>query len=378
LTGALGDRDSRVAPRTGLPTLLAAVALACAHGRRLVQNLTQAQWEDGLFFRYTREHVHTLVDCFRLPGPYPGLYRPLTTNLFYFVGLRVFGENLAGYHLICLFLAVFNAALLYRIAFRLLRSRWALLAPILFTSRLANAEVVTHICEFQSLFSAFWALLCVDWFMEQRLRWSAVAFLLALASKETAIGIPIILIAHGVLFDRERKHRPYRRHLGPLAVAGLWTAALIAFHDRATGFRYNLSPSNVLGNLAAYLLAFCNLLVWPLDDWVMPASVSTAANWRVSQAGVAVLLAMCLVSFARPGRTRIVAFGFAWFVIATLPAAIFEGRVFMRYGYFGYAGLSIAACAASAVVGEAIRNRRRATGAREGAEGQSAGAKLLG
>jgi hypothetical protein len=86
--------------------------------------------------------------------------------------------------------------------------------------------------------------------------------------------------------------------------------ALLAFHDRATGFRYDLSPSNDLRNLAAYLLAFFNPLVWPLDDWVMPPSVRTTASWRVMQAGIAALLAMCLVSFARvASRGRIVAFG---------------------------------------------------------------------
>jgi hypothetical protein len=261
------------------------------------------------------------------------------------------------------------------------QSRWALLVPILFASRLANVEVVTHSCEFQSLFSVFWALLCVEWFIEQRFRWSVVAFLLALASKETAIVIPVILIAHGLLFDREGKRRPSLRDfrlLGHLAVAGLWTATLLAFHDGATGFRYDLTPSNVLGNLAAYLLAFCNLLVWPLEDWVMPASVSAAANWRVIQVGGAVLMALCLVSFARAGRARIVAFGFAWFVIATLPSAIFAGRLFMRYGYFGYAGLSIAASAACALAGEALRNRLRAGGAPAAAEAQTAGAKLPG
>jgi hypothetical protein len=372
----LGDREGQVVPRTGLAALLATVALACVHGRRLVQNLGQAQWEDGLFFRYTREHVHTLVDCFRLPGPYPGLYRPLTTNLFYLVGLRVFGENVVGYHLICVLLVVLNATLLYQIAFRLLHSRWALLAPMVFASRLANVEVVTHSCEFQTLFSVFWALACLDWFMQRRIRRSVVAFMLALASKETALVMPVILIGYGFLFDREPRDR---RSLGHLAVAGLWMTTLLAFHDRATGFRYDLSPSNVLGNLAAYLLAFFNPLVWPLDDWVMPASVRTAAGWPLMQVGMAALMAVCVVSFTRlASRARPGAFGFAWFVIATLPAAIFEGRLFMRYGYFGYAGLSIAAAAAGALVGEATRNWRRGLSSRAAAEGQSAGAKLEG
>jgi len=376
LTDTLDDREGQAAPRRGLAALLATAALGCVHGRRLVQNLAQAQWEDDLFFRYTREHIHTLVDCFRLPGPYPGLYRPLTTNLFYLIGLRVFGENVVGYHLICILLVVVNAALLYEIAFRLLHSRWALLAPIVFASRLANVEVATHSCEFQTLFSAFWTLACFDWFMQRRPCRSIVAFVLALACKETALVTPVILIVYRFLFDRESRDR---RPLAYLAVAGLWLMTLLAFHNRATGFRYDLSPSNVLSNLAAYLLAFFNLLVWPLDDWVMPPSVRTAAGWPVTQAGMAALIAICMVSFAGlASRARLVAFGFAWFVIATLPAALFEGRLFMRYGYFGYAGLSIAAASVGGLVDEATRNWRRGPGASAAAEGRSAGAKLEG
>jgi hypothetical protein len=105
--------------------------------------------------------------------------------------------------------------------------------------------------------------------------------------------------------------------------------------------------------------------------------VSRVANWRVTQAGIAALLALCLVSFARAARTRIVVFGFAWFVIATLPMAIFEGRLFMRYGYFGYAGLSIAACGAVALIDEAIRNRRRVIGSERLLDGHPPGRSAL-
>jgi len=38
---------------------------------------------------------------------------------------------------------------------------------------------------------------------------------------------------------------------------------------------------------------------------------------------------------------RLVAFGFAWFLIATLPFTIFEDRLFMRYSYLGHAGLAL-------------------------------------
>jgi hypothetical protein len=65
-------------------------------------------------------------------------------------------------------------------------------------------------------------------------------------------------------------------------------------------------------------------------------------------AGLALLTAALMIAArGRPdlvGRTgRVAAFGLAWFFAATAPFAILADRLFIRYSYFGHAGLAIAA-----------------------------------
>ncbi len=332
------------------------LALAWAHGARIVANLGAVQWEDRIFFTYTRQHVHSLVDCFARRGPYPGLYRPLTTNLFYFLGLHVLGERLLAYHLILIVVVVANAALLHRIAHRLIPSRWALLAPILWVSRLANVEVVTHTCEFQGLLSAFWLLVAIDAFARDRPSLSTVATALALLSKETAIALPAILLAYHLTIERKRA----RDFAGVVAVCLAWAiGALVVASNDAPGFAADGGLRNLLHNLAAYLLSFSNLLVRPLDGAPMAPAVASLAGRAAVQAAVALLIAAGLWALARPHRFGVIVFGWTWWLLATLPVAPFQQRLFMRYAYFGHAGLALAAAAAAALAADFVLARYR-------------------
>jgi hypothetical protein len=351
---ALHRRSKRIpAAHVGWALLGSILALAWAHGARILGNLETAQWEDALFFRYTHQHVHTLVDCFRLRGPYPGLYRPLTTNLFYFLGLRFFGERLLGYHLILAALVIANAVLLHRIAYRLLPAGWALLAPLLWASRLANVEVVTHTCEFQGLCSTFWLLVAIDAFSRDSGWLSTVAAALALLSKETALVLPAILLTYHLTVERKQ----LRVLVGPLAVSLVWIAGWLALRGEGTGFTLDLTAPNLVRNLAAYLLSFSNLLVRPLENWIMPPAVAGLAGRRAVEVSMACLIGLDLLALLRGNRVRIATFGCTWWLLATLPVAPFQRRLFMRYAYFGHAGLAIAVSATGALLTELARQR---------------------
>src|ERR1035437_2716368 len=78
-----------------------------------------------------------------------------------------------------------------------------MIPAVLFASRLAMVEVVLHTCEFQGLLYVFFTILSVDLFVRSRksesswpLTLSALAFCLALLSKELAIVLPALLIVY--------------------------------------------------------------------------------------------------------------------------------------------------------------------------------------
>jgi 4-hydroxybenzoate polyprenyltransferase len=175
---------------------------------------------------------------------------------------------------------------------------------------------------------------------------SIVSFVLALLSKETAAALPGILLVFGWFFDSRLARWNYIPHA---IVAMVWGIAFreIERQGQTTGFVYNFSVSNILRNYAAYFLDFSNHLLNPMDD-IMPARVAALSNmWQVKvPTAVTIVAETAVVVFSRAAKSdwlRIVAFGFAWFLIATLPVAVFNGRLFMRYSYFGHAGLAICA-----------------------------------
>jgi len=338
-----------------LVTVLCVAGLAAAHGSRIVDNWHVTQWEDGVFFRYNVEQIHSLGDCFVKRGAWAGLYRPLTTNLYYYVVSQALANRIEAYHLINLVFVILNAVLLYRLAESFLGPWWAMIPAVLFASRLAMVEVVLHTCEFQGLLYVFFTILSVDLFVRSRksdsswpLTLSALAFWMALFSKESAIVLPALLIVYGWLFEDRIVSRRYLVHPG---IAILWVILFVLVlrplsHDQPTGFGYDFSVSNVLRNYTAHFLDFSNWFLAPLQDYVMPANVAALADTWHARLLFCVLITSEIAMLLFPGflktqGVRLAVFGFAWFLITTLPFAIFEGRLFMRYSYLGHAGLAL-------------------------------------
>ena len=274
-----------------LVAVLCAVALAHVHGSNIVENWHRTTWEDLAFFRYNSNEIHTLWDCFRKKGLWPGLYQPLTTSLYYYLGSIALGNRIEAYHFINLTFVILNAILLYRLATLFLGRWWAMVPPVLFVSRLAMVMVVTNTTEFQGLLCAFFTILSLDLFVRSResdrssmLAMSALAFWLAIFSKESAIVLPAILIVYGRLLDKRPALRPYLVHpMVALAWAILFVLVLRPlFHHQPTGFTYDLSLANLLRNYAAYFLAFSNWLLGPLYLGMFPPRmVALAGAWYV-------------------------------------------------------------------------------------------------
>jgi hypothetical protein len=155
------------------------LAIVIFHGSRIVDNIDYVQWEDKCFINHNAAMINSLPDCFTERPVWSGLYRPLTTNLYFYIGRTIFNNNIRIYHIISIVFYALNAFLLYYLSLLFISGYWAMAPPILWVSRLANAEIVTNSCEFQVLFAVFLAMISLILFIKYRMGGRYVHYILS-------------------------------------------------------------------------------------------------------------------------------------------------------------------------------------------------------
>jgi hypothetical protein len=329
--------------RLGILLVCVAGATVLMWRAAFLDNYHQLQWEDGAFFSWNAHQINSVRDCFTQRGNWPGLYRPLTTNLYYYIGGKLWNQRIEVYHWINIVMVVINSLLLYRLSENFMDGWYAIIPALLFSTRTAMIECVLHSCEFQGLLYVCLTILSADLFIRHHTWASAVTFALALLSKESAVVLPALLIAYGWLFERFSL-----RYLLHPVIAVVWAVLFHWLVSGTTGNIYDFGLFNLLRNYAAYALVFSNWLAQ--GDLVMPAYVAGLSALASVRLGMALLIAGAAVMFwAR--RLPAVTFGLLWFLIATSPYVIFDNRLFMRYANLGHAGLALSAGALVALLG---------------------------
>src|SRR5260221_11507774 len=126
------------------------------------------------------------------------------------------------------------------------------------------------------------------------------------------------------------------------------------------GLVFDLRRKGPRARSAAYLLSFVNLLVPDVDPekagWAIPphlSALAATAPAMMAMAGLVAAAAVLMVTARwRPEplgpSPRAAAFGLGWFLAGTSPFAVLAHRLFIRYTYFGHAGLAIVAGAPAA------------------------------
>jgi hypothetical protein len=360
--------------RTIVVIVLIVAAFAAVQGTRVNSGFKKYQWEDKLFIAQNERSIHSLADCFTRISVWPGLYRPLTTNLYYYIGRKLFGSRIEGFHIVNIAFYLANAFLLYMICLKLMAQPWAALAPIVFVTRLAHAEVVTNTVEFQSLLSVFFTLWALYFFIESRSArrnlfrgLSLASFALALLSKETVATSPAFAIAFGWLFD---KRFSWRRYATSVLAAGVCIVVFLLIWKRVaghqhTGLHFDWSFSNIIGNFTAFFLSFSDILTFKSPSPIMAPRVAQLAAtaparlafFCVALSSIGLFLRHRSLKDKSAGLGRVIIFGLVFFLIAEAPYTVLAGRQFMRYAYFGHAGLAVSAAAAIEGIVAAIRRR---------------------
>jgi hypothetical protein len=190
-----------------------------------------------------------------------GWYRPLF-DLFLSASWTLFGLNPLGYHL-CVLLLYILVAMAVGAVGELLTGRRAvgLLSALLFAALGAHAEPVLWIASANEVLAGLMVVLGVLAYLlfrrSSKPAWLVVAglcYLLGLASKETALFMPLGLVALEWILFSPAWPRPRWRSLLPILPFVLVGAGFAIFRLRGgSPYPMSVSPGRVMLNLAYYL-----------------------------------------------------------------------------------------------------------------------------
>ncbi len=128
-------------------------------------------------------------------------YRPLTTQLFFFLGKELFAFNPLGYHLISFSLFVLSLVIVYRLGTSIAQNKdTGLLTAFFYAFSASNFTRLAWISQIQEVTLAACVLLGSHFFIRYLLEkktkywiWTFVFFLISLTAKESAIIFPFYL-----------------------------------------------------------------------------------------------------------------------------------------------------------------------------------------
>jgi protein O-mannosyl-transferase len=271
-----------------------------------------------------------LMSDWSLEGPRSGYYRPVVT-LTLAAETRVFGGSPAAYHVMNVVYHLAASLALVWAALRILGSRPAWLAGLVFVVHPIHTESVSWISgRTDVIMMVFFCLalgcyaraegLCSRWMLGAMVA-AAAAFL----SKEPAIVLPGVLVAWEMTRARLER-RPAREmvlRLLPIVMVAIGSLAIrhLVLGSVAGALAEGARLSDRLATGVATIGPYLMLLVAPYPptpDFILePLATWGAWSTVASLAAIAGLAAACAVAWR---RSRIPAFLLAWFVLTLLPS----------------------------------------------------------
>jgi cbb3-type cytochrome oxidase subunit 3 len=277
-----------------------------------------------------------------------GWYRPLF-DLFIASGWKLFGLHPAGYHAFVLLLYAVVAAAVGGLAEMLTHDLHAgVLSTALFGLQGSHAEPVLWIAAGNEVLAGLFVVLSVAAYVLFRrsgklggLVCAWLGYLLGLASKETVVFLPIMLMIYDVWLYRPGRRRAMWQTLVPSLPFLLVGIAFAAFRIQ-TGSPYSTSVGilRILSNLAYYVSVevlampdnygyYTSLSLWRQEPWIPLLTISLA--------GAFIGILVWLLSKMRKGNlghgrpesgpgpvwpSRMLGFAVAWSLVSLAPVAL--------------------------------------------------------
>jgi tetratricopeptide (TPR) repeat protein len=255
-----------------------------------------------------------------------------------------------GFHLLNIALHAMNAALLFLLGSRLFGDRRAaLIAALLFALHPAATEAVTYISgRSSSLMAAFYLGAMLAYLHGHRFL-SALLFILAVATRETAVTLPAALLLCEVC--RGTAWREIARRQWPHWALLLAGAVFLLFNQRyfdlvAYGYGERSLADNLLTQVGG--VSYLALRLVSLHGYNIDPALPTLTEWTPVLAFQALLLlSLFILGLANLRARPWIAFGVLWFFLQLAPTNSIVPRLDVandRQLYLASWGLFLALC----------------------------------
>lgn len=203
--------------------LLILVATITAYFASLRYGFSQDDW-----YFLSISHARNFGDILNFFNPWSqsgfAFYRPLGTQLYYYLATLIFGWQSAPIymHIFMLILQASNGYLASRLVQKLTKdSRLSLLVGLVYATSSAHFLSLFYIAATQQLLAAFFALLSINDFLERKSWRAALWFFLALLSKEVAIVTPVIMLLSLQRMGKKFSFKALFTRAFPVGIAGI-------------------------------------------------------------------------------------------------------------------------------------------------------------
>jgi hypothetical protein len=294
-----------------------------------------------------------LTDAKLYAGPW---LRPWSQGVHYWALQGLFGTRVEAWHVVSTLLGAMSLVLYFEFVRRSAGLAEAGVASACVAALTAWGVPMTWIAGVQDLWVLAFSLATLHLWSRERRAWAAVTLGLGLLSKETAVVLPALLVAHDVFLRGRSLPQALARSWMLWCVLGIWAG----IHPAIGGHLWHPRVAAVAATpgMSAWeagcrsLLAIVNLDVRPQPEAGWPSVGALAV------AGSLVLLALCAWSWrgragaatshtappgpARGDRSRLVLFGVSWALLGWSPLLLPSLHWHSYYSLFGSMGAWLA------------------------------------
>lgn len=172
-------------------------------------------------------------------------YRPLSTQVFFYIFHKLFDLNALPYYL-------FGIILFSLILFLLYKFTNSIVTTLIYAVSVTNFTRLFFLSSYQELFLVFFSLLTLIFFKNKKYLLSLPCFILALLSKETAVILPILLFVLS-LYEKKVSFRKLSPYFFVLAIY-LYLRLFIFKGVSGDSYLWDFSPLKAANTLFWYTL----------------------------------------------------------------------------------------------------------------------------